>query len=403
MARERRSEVVVSGACAIAVAPGSALTPARWAGKEARLARMDRLCALALVACDGALLDGALTPTAPEWDGDRTAIVFGSAYGCHATNEDYYRGLVRDGQLGASPRLFAYTLPSSPVGEISIHYGVRGPATAWCNGLTSGLDAFAEGVALVERGRADRVLVCAAEVATPLLARILAGNGPSLYGEAPLVDASAALLLERADAAAARGATPRGRLLAVDSAFHAGSRSAAVADAVARTLATADLPPGAFRRILATPADAAAARQAGIRGRLGVAGEDRAAITTSESPAASADGARRLERPTNDLSAGEPSTALGTPSTALGTPSTALGTPSTALGTPSTTLGTPTVLGEPSTALGEEGTAIEPGALGAAPLIAAARFFASAAQGTLALACAGDDGGAATAAVLLAG
>src|SRR5262249_55408336 len=154
--------------------------------------------------------------------------VFGSAYGCHATNEDYYRGVVREGAIGASPRLFAYTLPSSPVGEISIHYGVRGPATALCNGLTSGLDAFAEGLALLESGRAARALVRPAEVATPLLARILAGDGPSLSAAAPR-DAAAALLLERAGDAAARGASPRGRLLAADAQFRAGARSDAVA------------------------------------------------------------------------------------------------------------------------------------------------------------------------------
>jgi 3-oxoacyl-[acyl-carrier-protein] synthase II len=88
------------------------LQPARWADKPAKLSRMDRLCALALVAADGAVIDAGC----PKLDGERTAVVFGSAYGCHATNEDYYRGLMREGPAGASPRLFAYTLPSSPAG-----------------------------------------------------------------------------------------------------------------------------------------------------------------------------------------------------------------------------------------------------------------------------------------------
>ena len=132
--------------------------------------------------------------------------MLGTAYGCHATNEDYYRGLLREGPAGASPRLFAYTLPSSPVGEISIHYGVRGPTLVLANGLTSGVDALAEGVALVAEGRADRALVCAAEVATPLLA--------SIARRRPLVDAAAALVVERATDASARGASPRGRLAA---------------------------------------------------------------------------------------------------------------------------------------------------------------------------------------------
>ena len=241
MGRNRATDVVVTGAAALTVAPGAAITPSRWAGNAARLSRMDRLCALALVACDAALVDAALAPATPEWNGERTAIVLGTAYGCHATNEDYYRGLLREGPAGASPRLFAYTLPSSPVGEISIHYGVRGPTLVLANGLTSGVDALAEGVALVAEGRADRALVCAAEVATPLLAQLVGGE---------LVDAAAAIVVERAADASARGASPRGRLLAAASTFEAGARDSAVRNAIARALASADVSAGAIRRTL---------------------------------------------------------------------------------------------------------------------------------------------------------
>jgi 3-oxoacyl-[acyl-carrier-protein] synthase II len=191
-------------------------------------------------------------------------MALGTAYGCHATNEDYYRGLVREGALGASPRLFAYTLPSSPVGEVSIHFGVRGPAVALANGLTSGVDALAEGVAMVAERRADRALVCAVDVATPFLARILAGGGDSLYDGAPLVDAAAALVVERASDASARGATPRGRLLGAAAAFDARARAQAVRAAVERALAEADVPPRALRRLIAPAADAGAARAAGV-------------------------------------------------------------------------------------------------------------------------------------------
>lgn len=160
------------------------LQPARWAQKPAKLSRMDRLCALALVAADGALVNAGC----PTLDSERTAVVFGSAYGCHATNEEYYRGLLQEGPAGASPRLFAYTLPSSPVGEISIHYGIRGPATTACPGWHAGLAALAEGVEHLRSGRADRVLVVAAEVASELLQRLTGGA---------VRDASAAVLLSR--------------------------------------------------------------------------------------------------------------------------------------------------------------------------------------------------------------
>jgi 3-oxoacyl-[acyl-carrier-protein] synthase II len=248
------SAVVLTGWARLLVDPGGPITPARWAGPPARLGRMDRLCGLALVAADGALATAGLTPTdAAAWDGDRTAIVVGTAYGCHATNEEYYRGVVAGGPANASPRAFAYTLPSSPAGEISIHHGARGPSETLASGLGAGLEALALGAALVAGGRAARAMVVAVDVATPLLAKIVRSSGiPSL------ADAAAAFVLERADDAAARGATPRAQLVA--SASRGGPASRALPGAVEAALAEAELEPGALRTILATPPDAAALR-----------------------------------------------------------------------------------------------------------------------------------------------
>lgn len=244
------------GAAQLVVAPKTSIAPARWAGAPAKLMRMDRLCALALVSCDGALLDAMVEPIGPAWNGDRTAVVLGTAWGCHATNEDYYRGVIAGGAGGgASPRLFAYTLPSSPVGEISIHYGIRGPAAAVTSGLHSGLAAVGAALRELETGRADRALACAADVATPLLERITGAPGS---------DAGAALLLERADAAAARAARVRARLLSIGSTYSTGDRAAAVADAARRALQSADLGPGSVRRVVASAADGAALRGLGI-------------------------------------------------------------------------------------------------------------------------------------------
>jgi hypothetical protein len=203
--------ISVRGVSSVVCAPKESLQPARWAAQPARLARMDRLCALGLVAVDGALLDAGLPDG--TWNGERTAIAFGTAYGCHATNEEYYRGLLAQGAAGASPRLFAYTLPSSPAGEISIHYGVRGPATTLAPGLTAGLAAVVDGVRQIAAGRADRVLVAAAEVATPLLSQLVG---------AELNDGAAALVLEAGD-----GGT--GRIVACAESFVAGRPEEAAA------------------------------------------------------------------------------------------------------------------------------------------------------------------------------
>lgn len=135
--------------------------PADGGPRAARMARTDRLCALALHAAAAALQD------AGPGDPDRTAVLLGTAYGCHATDEEYYRGLVQGGRLGASPRLFSYTLPSSPVGEIAIQHGLRGPAHCRVDGPCAGLAVVADALRLLRRGRAGRALVVAAETAFP--------------------------------------------------------------------------------------------------------------------------------------------------------------------------------------------------------------------------------------------
>jgi hypothetical protein len=219
-------DAVIRGSADVRCAPLTSLEAssteglhvAAWAAKPARLARMDRLCALALVACDAALVDARLVPGGADWQAERTGIVLGTAYGCHATNEAYYRGLLARGADGASPRLFAYTLPSSPVGEISIHHHILGPASTQVAGLVAALDALAEATRHLAQGRVDRVLVAAVDVMTPLGAHLGA------HGE----DAAAALVIEHGSGALRIGPVVR-RFIADDPQAAALSAMAAVA------------------------------------------------------------------------------------------------------------------------------------------------------------------------------
>lgn len=179
------SALVTSPALSGLDAPSSrGLDVARWAGRPARLARMDRLCAIALVAADGALLHAGVEVPLPALA--RVGVVLGTAFGCHATNEAYDAGA----RAGApSPRLFAYTLPSSAVGEISIHAELVGPVSTMVGGLTAGLDALREARRHLDAGRAERMLVVAADVVTPTLARLMSVP-------LPLHDAACALFLD---------------------------------------------------------------------------------------------------------------------------------------------------------------------------------------------------------------
>jgi hypothetical protein len=205
---------------------------------------MDRQSALASAACDAALVDGDLASI----DGDEVAVVFGTTYGCHAVNEEYERGRLKG---APSPRLFTYTLPSSPTGEISIHYRLRGPCLTFASGGTAWLDALDAGLRLLRRRRARRVVVVGADVATPWLSRLLvadraasaaangltiAANGLTISPTGALIDSAAALILERPSDACAWRPRHRGRVIACASGFVAGDRRRATAAAVEELL-----------------------------------------------------------------------------------------------------------------------------------------------------------------------
>ena len=124
-------------------------------------------------------------------------MLVGSFYGCHKTDEDYYRTVLA---RQPSPRLFAYTLPSSPVGELSILHGLRGPGLAVVGARSAGLAALAEASALLHSGQVAACLVVAVEVAAPAVREAWAET------DEEVADAAVALLLTRADSPLAAGA-----------------------------------------------------------------------------------------------------------------------------------------------------------------------------------------------------
>ena len=187
-----------------------------------RPGRLDRYARLAVAAAWAALEDAGVDPG--SWEGDRVGVVLGSALGCYETNLAF-RDSLAAGE--PSPRLFAATLPSTPVGEIAIALGARGPQLALAQGLCAELAALALGGSWLRAGRADLVLAGVSEaLPEPLRA---------LYPGAP-ADGATFWLLARA------GEGRRGRLLGAGAAF--GPDAAARARAAAcRDAALSEPPP----------------------------------------------------------------------------------------------------------------------------------------------------------------
>ncbi|MCC6748454.1 MAG: hypothetical protein IT371_12395 [Deltaproteobacteria bacterium] len=156
---------------------------------------MDRLCQLAL----GPALEAAAAAPPTIVPPARRGLVFGTAMGSHSVNERYYRGLLAEGAAGASPALFAYTLPSTPAAELSIQLGLEGPLVTLALGTGAGLQALGEAAVLLEGGAADWMLAGGAEALGETLLRAWLGV------ETPLAEGAAFAVLSRvADGAWAR-------------------------------------------------------------------------------------------------------------------------------------------------------------------------------------------------------
>jgi 3-oxoacyl-[acyl-carrier-protein] synthase II len=233
--------------------------PAAWGCPAPRLARMDRFSQVTFLAAHEAFVAADLPARPPRREG--LGLCFGTAYGCHAVNEAYYRGFLADGARGASPRLFAATLPSSPLGELAIALDARGPVLALTEGWHAGLQAVAEAARLCHRGQAEVILAGGSDVLSDTLVRLLADWGHAL----DLAEGAVFVVVEQATAARARGVRPLAAILGAGGAFAptpAPGRALELATAAA--LREAGLAPAALARRLvarapATPPPAGAA------------------------------------------------------------------------------------------------------------------------------------------------
>lgn len=199
------SVVITAWAALTAAGEGAALAPAwttldsittsravipvraLWPAAPERIGRMDRLSAHALLVAHRALARADLAAAPAD-----LAVVIGTSLGCAEVNERYHRALVERGSDGASPLLFAQTIPSAPAGEVAIAFGARGHATTVMAGRASGVAALVEARRAIALGRADAALVIAGDTLGADRVRMRHARG-----EGPCAEAMVALVVER--------------------------------------------------------------------------------------------------------------------------------------------------------------------------------------------------------------
>lgn len=170
-----------------------------WPGAPERIGRMDRPAAHALLVAQRAFERAGLVGSIPS----DMAVLLGTSLGCAEVNERYHRGLVERGGEGASPLLFAQTIPSTSAGEVAIAFGARGHTSTVMAGRASGVAALVEARRALALGRASIALVLAIDTVGADRLRLRASRG-----EAPCAEAAVALVLEPAPSAIAAGRAP---------------------------------------------------------------------------------------------------------------------------------------------------------------------------------------------------
>ncbi|GAB4083066.1 beta-ketoacyl-[acyl-carrier-protein] synthase family protein [Modestobacter muralis] len=186
-----------------------------------RMRRLDRSQQVAVVAAEEAWRDaaGADSGVAPE----RIAVVFGTGIGGALTLLDQDDILEEKGPKRVSPFTIPMLMPNGPAAAVGLAVGAKAGVHAPVSACASGAEAIRWGLDLLRLGRADMVVVGGTEACVhPLpMAGFAAMRAMSTRNDDPehasrpfdkgrdgfiLGEGAAALVLERADAARARGA-----------------------------------------------------------------------------------------------------------------------------------------------------------------------------------------------------
>lgn len=170
-----------------------------------RIAPVSRLVRAAVrLAVDDARLDSSMLETA-------TAFC-ASEHGAIGYSIDAYRAVVSGGLGAGNPLLFAESVPNVPGAQCSLAFGVRGAAITVIGSRVGFVEALLLARARLRAGRAERVILVVAEERHADLDAVLVAWKQSCGGDARCTTGAAAVIIERAADAEARGATVRAEI-----------------------------------------------------------------------------------------------------------------------------------------------------------------------------------------------
>ena len=177
--------------------------------------RLDRASQYAVVAAKQALADARYAMAGRE---ERTGILLGTGSAGAGPLVEFERQMALEGPDAASPFLFPYTVSNAPASVAAIELQIRGPNVTITQKDPAALNALLYARLMLERGRADALLVGASDewnldyhLAYERIHSTRTRNRPGFV----LGEGAACLLVEDEDAARARGAVFRARVASV--------------------------------------------------------------------------------------------------------------------------------------------------------------------------------------------
>ncbi|WP_276206843.1 beta-ketoacyl-[acyl-carrier-protein] synthase family protein, partial [Streptomyces niveiscabiei] len=121
----------------------------------------DRHTRFALAAADEALADAGLDPG--DWDGERVAVVVGTAFGGTESQLGQHERLLTGAQV--SPYLVPMFLPNMAAAQVALRVGARGPVSGVSTACASGATAIGTAMGLLRDGVCDVALAGGADAA----------------------------------------------------------------------------------------------------------------------------------------------------------------------------------------------------------------------------------------------
>ena len=199
--------------------------------------RLDRVTLLGVYAADEAVSHSGIE--FDKIDTDRCGVVVGSGIGGIQTIEDGVYTLQNRGPARLSPFTVPRLMVNATTGNISIRFGLKGPASAHATACASSGHAIGDAMGYLRRGEADVMLVGGTEAAvTPLcIGAFMTMKALSLRNDDPskasrpfdvdrdgfvLAEGAAMFIIESLEHATARGATIYAELVGFGNSADAG-------------------------------------------------------------------------------------------------------------------------------------------------------------------------------------